>query len=78
MSDNKPTKWKLLKEYFRKWINLVLKVNKGYELDDKEIERLGRGFMDFDVTSMPKDIKIAIKNAEKYYLINNTKKSIRY
>ncbi len=51
----------------REWIGLVLKVNKGYELDEKELYILGNGLMLFDISQMPDDIKILVNNAKKYF-----------
>ena len=75
MSYKKQREYKLLKEEdAREWINLVVKVNQGYELDEKEIEKIGYGFMVIDTKNVPENIKDMIKNAEDYYKLNRTEK----
>ena len=75
MGDKKTKRYQLLsQEEMRKWIGLIMKVNQGFELDDKELEKLGYGFMIFDRTNIPGDIKNKIKKAEDYYKLNITEK----
>ena len=75
MSYKKQREYKLLKEEdAREWINLVVKVNQGYELDEKEIEKIGYGFMVIDTKNVPENIKDMIKKAEDYYKLNRTEK----
>ena len=71
MKENKKEYWILNEKDLRDWIGLVLKVNNGYELDEQELEKLGNGLMIFDFNKMPQDIKALVKNAEKYFEINN-------
>ena len=71
MVDKKPKDYKLLDEgQVRDWISLVSKVNQGFELDEKETERLGGGFMVFDTANVPENIRNSIKKAENYFKIN--------
>ena len=75
MSYKKQREYKLLKEEdAREWINLVVKVNQGYELDEKEIEKIGYGFMVIGTKNVPENIKDMIKKAEDYYKLNRTEK----
>ena len=75
MIDKKPREYKLLKEEdARDWINLVVKVNQGYELDEKEIEKIGFGFMAIDAKNVPENRKVMIRKAENYYKLNRTEK----
>ena len=54
----------------KEWIELVLKVNNGFELDEKELDKLGNGLMLFDISQMPQDIKILVENSKKYFELN--------
>ena len=75
MSDKKQREYKLLKEEdAREWLNLVIKVNQGYELDEKEIEKIGFGLMVIDTKNAPENMKVMIKKAEDYYKLNRTEK----
>ena len=77
MGEKKPKYNLLKKEDVREWMNLVVKVNQGYELDDRETEKLGCGIMAIDMKNLPDEIKNMIIKAEKYYNINNTKIKIK-
>ena len=70
MKENKKEYWILNEKEAREWIELVLKVNNGYELDEQELEKLGNGLIIFDSSKMPEDIKVMVKNAERYFKIN--------
>ena len=70
MKESKKEYWILNEKDAREWIELILKVNNGYELDEKELEKLGNGLMIFDVGKMPEDIKVLVRQAEKYFEIN--------
>ena len=75
MSDKKPREYKLLKEEdAREWMNLVVKVNQGFELDEKEMEKIGFGFMAIDTKNAPENLKNMIKKAENYYKLNKAEK----
>ena len=74
MDDRKPKDYKLLNEgQVRDWISLIMKINQGFELDERETERLGQGFTIFELRNVPEDIKNSIKKAENYYKINSAK-----
>ncbi len=74
MDDRKPKEYKLLNEKeARDWLSLVMKINQGFELDERETERLGQGFTIFELRNVPEDIKNSIKKAENYYKINSAK-----
>ena len=70
MKENKKEYWILNEKEAREWIELVLKVNNGYELDEQELEKLGNGLIIFDSSKMPEDIQVMVKNAERYFKIN--------
>ena len=71
MKDKNKKELKLLSEKdVKEWIELVLKVNNGYELDEKELYKLGNGLMIFDIKQMPQDIKILVESSKKYFEVN--------
>ena len=69
--------WLLDETDAREWIQLVLKVNKGYELDEKELLKLGNGLQILDSTHLPTDIRSLVNNANKYFKINNGLKEVQ-
>ena len=70
MKEMKKEYWILNEKDVREWIGLVMKVSNGYELDEKELERLGNGLLIFDAGKMPEDIKAKVKYAKAYFEIN--------
>ena len=70
MKEMKKENWILNEKDVREWINLVMKVSNGYELDEKELEKLGNGLLIFDAGKMPEDIRVMVKFAKSYFEIN--------
>ena len=71
MKDKNKKELSLLDEgEVHKWIQLLLKVNSGYELDEKELVKLGNGLETFDYAQLPEDIMALINNARIYLEIN--------
>ena len=78
MKDKNKKELKLLGEKeVREWIDLVLKVNNRYELDEKELYKLGNGLVLFDISQMPEDIKLLVNNAKKYFENNKNEFHIK-
>jgi len=72
MNDRKPREYKILNEKdAREWMSLVMKVNRGFELDQREVAMLGAGLMIFDFEKVPKEMKGVFNNANKYYQMNS-------
>ena len=70
MKESKKEYWILNEKEIREWIGIVMKVNNGYELDENELEKLGNGLIIFDSSKVPEDIKVMVKNAERYFKLN--------
>mgnify|MGYP001611418785 CR=1 FL=1 len=60
----------LNKRNIRSWMELVVKVNNGFELDGKETALLGLGLFAVNKQQTPDELKPLIEKAEKYFQEN--------
>ena len=56
-------------EEIQECVNVIAKISKGFELDEKEMKSLEIALMLFD-SDVPSDLKGYIEQAKKYYQIN--------
>ena len=54
------------------WISLVMKVNNGFELDEKEMKLLGVGLELFNEKNASGEIKAYVRNAKEYFEKNKS------
>ena len=74
MKEKKKVYELLTEEQINECVNIIVKVSKGFELDDKEMQKLNVALMLFDF-NIPDDLKGYVAMAKKYYLINRDRNS---
>ena len=55
------------KKWVSYWIGIVMKVSRGFELDEKELQVLGIGLEFFDEKNTSGKIREYVKNAREYF-----------